>query len=75
MGSQRLLVGVLQWLAAFALLAGLSQPWMGRAAAIGLAMMMLVAVVVRIRINDSPVQTMPALLYLGLTVYLCLAGF
>lgn len=75
LGSQRVLVGALQWVAALGLLAGLSQPWMGRSAAAGLALMMLVAVGVRIRIKDSLVQTLPALFYLLLNAYLCLAAF
>jgi hypothetical protein len=37
--------------------------------------MMLVAVGVRIRIKDSIMQTIPALLYLGLQVYLSLEAF
>ncbi len=75
MDGQRRAVGLLQWLAAAGLLAGLWQPWMGQAAAAGLALMMLVATAVRWRINDSLQQTLPALLYLGLTAYLCLKGF
>ena len=61
--------------AALGLLAGLSQPWMGRAAAAGLALMMLVAVGVRIRIKDTLLQTTPALFYLVLNTYLGLAAF
>jgi len=75
LGSQRALVGGLQLCAAIGLLAGLSQPWMGRAAAAGLAVMMLVAVGVRIKIKDTLPQTIPALLYLALNAYLCLAAF
>ncbi len=75
LGSQRTLVGGLQICAAIGLLAGLSQPWMGRAAAAGLALMMLVAVGVRIRIKDTLLQTIPALLYLALNAYLSLAAF
>ncbi len=74
-GSQRMLVGGLQICAAIGLLAGLSQPWMGRASAAGLALMMLVAVGVRIRIKDTLLQTIPALLYLALNAYLRLAAF
>ena len=73
--SQRALVGALQLGAAIGLVAGLSQPWMGRSAAGGLAAMMLVAVGVRIKIKDTLPQTTPALLYLALNTYLCLAGF
>lgn len=75
LGAQRTLVGGLQWCAALGLLAGMVQPWMGRAASAGLAVMMLVAVGVRIRLRDSPLQTTPALLYLALNVYLCVAAF
>lgn len=73
--SQRILVGVLQWAAGIGLIAGLSEPWMGRAAAAGLALMMLVAVGVRLRIKDTLVQTLPALFFLMLNAYLCLAAF
>ena len=75
LGSKRVLVGVLQWCAGLGLLAGLTQPWMGQAAAGGLALMMLLAVVVRIQIKDSLLRTTPALVYLVLNAYLCLAGF
>jgi len=75
LGSQRTLVGGLQLCAAIGLLAGLSQPWMGRAASAGLAVMMLIAVGVRIKIKDTLPQTTPALLYLALNAYLCLAAF
>ena len=74
-GSQRALIGGLQLCAAGGLLAGLRQPWMGRTAAAGLALMMLVAVGVRIKIKDTFLQTTPALFYLVLNAYLCLAAF
>jgi hypothetical protein len=48
LGSQRMRVGGLQLCAAIGQLAGLSQPWTGRAASAGPAVMMLVAVGVRI---------------------------
>jgi hypothetical protein len=75
LGSQRLLVGILQWCAGIGLFAGISWPWIGQLAAVGLALMMLVAVVVRIQIKDSVLQTIPALFYLMLNSYLCFAGF
>ena len=74
-GPQRTLVGGLQLCAVIGLLAGLNQPWMGRAASGGLALMMLVAVGVRIKIKDSLKQTIPALFYLALNAYLCLAAY
>ena len=75
MRSLRTLVGGLQLCAAIGLLAGQSQPWIGRTASAGLAVMMLVAVGVRIRIKDTVFQTVPALLYLALNAYLCLVAF
>lgn len=74
-GSQRVLVGILQLCAAIGLLAGTSQPWMGIVAAGGLALMMLFAINVRIQIKDTMLQTIPALFYLALNTYLCIAGF
>lgn len=41
----------------------------------GLALMMLGAVGVRIKIKDTFLQTIPALFYLVLNAYLCLAAF
>lgn len=75
LASQRALVGVLQVAAAIGLVVGLQEPWIGRAAAGGLALMMLVAVGVRIRIKDTLLQTAPALLYLALNAYLSVAAF
>ncbi len=72
---QRTLIGALQLGAAIGLLAGLDQPWIGRAASGGLTLMMVVAVGVRIRIKDTLPRTLPALLYLALNAYLCLAAF
>jgi uncharacterized membrane protein YkgB len=75
LASQRVIVGALQWFAGIGLLAGMIQPWLGQLAAGGLALMMLIAVIVRIQIRDSLLQTLPALFYLALNAYLCLAGF
>ena len=61
--------------AALGLLAGMDEPWVGRAASGGLALMMVVAVGVRIRIKDTLPQTTPALLYLALNAYLGFAAF
>ena len=75
MGGQRILVGLLQWAAGAGLIAGLWVPWLGQAAAAGLALMMAVALVVRIRIHDKPYLMLPAAGYLVLNAYLCFAGF
>jgi hypothetical protein len=75
LASQRIPVGILQWCAGGGLLVGMSQPWMGQLAAGGLALMMVVAIIVRIQIKDTLLQTIPALFYLALNIYLCIAGF
>ena len=75
MGGQRVLVGLLQWAAGAGLLIGFYIPWLGQAAAGGLALMMAVALVVRIRIHDKPYLMIPAAGYLALNAYLCFAGF
>jgi uncharacterized membrane protein YphA (DoxX/SURF4 family) len=71
----RPLIGGLQVAAAVGLLAGFSQPWIGRLAAAGLALMMLGAVAVRLKIRDNLFQTLPALTYLGVNGYLCWASY
>jgi hypothetical protein len=75
LGAQCRLVGFLQCAAALGLLAGIFFPWVGQAAASGLALMMLVALGVRIRIGDNFLQMLPAIGYLLLNGYLCVAGF
>jgi hypothetical protein len=75
LSNRRNLVGFLQCAAALGLIAGLWLPWLGQAAAGGLALMMLVALGVRMRIKDSLVQMLPALGYFGLNATLCVAGF
>ncbi len=75
MGAQRTLVGGLQLGAVIGLLTGLVEPWIGIAASSGLALMMLVAVGVRIKVKDSVPKTLPALFYLALNAYLGFAAF
>lgn len=75
LGAQCRLVGVLQCLAALGLIAGFWMPSLGQAAAAGLALMMLFALGVRIRIRDRFAQMLPAMGYLALNTYLCAAGF
>lgn len=75
-GSQIRLIGFLQCCAGIGLLGGLMHmPWIGQASSGGLALMMLVAVWVRIQIKDSLLQTLPALFFTILNAYLCLAAF
>ena len=75
LAAQRIMVGAIQWFAGIGLLAGMSQPWVGQLAAGGLALMMLIAVIVRFQIKDTLLQTIPAVFYLALNTYLCIAGF
>lgn len=74
LAGQRWLVGALQIAAALGLVLGLREPWIGRAAATGLSLMMLLAVGVRIKIKDSFVQALPAFFFFALNAYLALAA-
>lgn len=73
--SFRALVGALQLCGAAGLLIGVSQPWIGRMASFGLALLMLLGVGVRIRINDTLLHTTPAIFYFALNAYLYWAEF
>lgn len=77
LSGQRVWVGLLQWAAGTGLLLGhyLPLPWLGQAAAGGLALMMVGALIVRYRIKDTALQMLPAAGYLLLNGYLCVAGF
>lgn len=63
-------VAWLQLAGALGLVLGLRYPLLGTGAAAGLTIMMLTAVGVRVAIGDALVQLMPALLYMGLNLYL-----
>jgi len=67
----RLIVGWLQVAGALGLWLGLRYPLLGITAGGGLALMMAVAVATRMRIGDTLIQCVPAVLYLLLTVYIC----
>lgn len=75
LGSERVLVGILQVCGGIGLLAGINRPWIGQAAAGGLSLMMLAGIAVRIHIKDTKLQMVPAVVYMLLNAYLCLAGF
>ncbi len=62
----RRLVGALQLLGAFGLLAGFAFRPLLIAAAGGLSLLMLLGVATRIRIRDSLLQTLPALVFFAL---------
>lgn len=58
--AQRRLVGSLEVLGATAVLLGLALPLLGAFAAAGLATLMLLGLVVRLRIHDAPRLMVPA---------------
>ena len=68
--SQRRLIGFLQICGALGLIIGNWFPIVGKAGALGLALMMIAGVIVRIKIRDSLFQTSPAILYCLLNTYL-----
>lgn len=70
LSSLRQLIGFLQICGALGLLAGFRFPVLGQSAAVGLAVMMLLAILVRIKIRDGLVKTTPAILYFLLNGYL-----
>jgi hypothetical protein len=73
--AQRGLIGFLQICGALALVTGFRIPLIGFFGAAGLAVMMFVAIIVRIRIRDSFLQTVPALLYFLLNAYLAFSAY
>ena len=72
--SRYRLVGVAELTAAVGVLAGLAVPALGVAAALGMTVLLVIAVAVHRRAGDSPREAAPALMSLGLSVgYLALA--
>jgi len=75
LASLRKLIGLLQICGALGLLAGFRIPLLGQTAAGGLALMMLLAILVRIKICDSFLKTTPALFYCLANGYLALFAY
>ncbi len=71
----RPLVGSLQIAGGLGLLAGFALPLVGQLAAAGLALLMFLGALLRRQIKDSLAQTLPAVFYLALNVYLAVTGF
>jgi Ni/Fe-hydrogenase subunit HybB-like protein len=63
---QRVATGTLQLLGAAGILTGFIMPIIGLMASSGLAIMMFVAFLVRLRIGDGIVKSAPSLLFLAL---------
>ena len=72
---ERPLIGFLQVCGSLGLIAGMWLPWLGKGGAGGLAVMMLVAVLVRIRISDSFLKTTPAIFYFFVNTYLAIFAY
>jgi len=72
---QRKLIGLLQILGSLGLIGGYWFPPLGLAAASGLSLMMLVGVLVRIKIRDSLLKTIPAIFYSLVNAYLALFAY
>lgn len=73
-GRYRVVVAVLQLMGAAGQLVGLRYPLLGCLASAGLALMMLVAVVVRQQISDAVPRWVPAAAYLAGNTYLAFAS-
>lgn len=61
--SLRHITGILEILGAFGLVAGQWLPWVGLLSAGGLSLLMICGLVVRVRVRDSFIHTLPAVLY------------
>lgn len=71
--SQYRLIGVAELAAAAGIIAGLAVPALGVAAAVGMIVLLGIALVVHRRAGDSPKDAIPALVALGFSVaYLAL---
>ncbi|MEN9845562.1 MAG: hypothetical protein RIS36_709 [Pseudomonadota bacterium] len=56
--------GILEVLGASGLVVGQWLPWVGLVSAAGLSLLMMCGLLVRLRIRDSLLQTLPAVIYL-----------
>jgi uncharacterized membrane protein len=64
----RLITGVLEILGALGLVVGRWIPWVGFISAAGLSLLMVCGLLVRLRIKDAFLQTLPAVIYLIVSV-------
>ena len=72
---QRNATGSLQVLGASALVAGIAYPILGFMSACGFTIMMSSALIVRIRIKDTFIQSLPAMLLLLANIWLCFSFY
>lgn len=72
---QRNSTGLLQILGAIALVCGIVYPVLGFMAALGFTMMMCAAMLVRIKLRDTIVESLPALVLLVSNIWLCFSFY
>ena len=70
MNRWRKVIGALQMTSCLGLLVGFYIPWLTPIVSFLLAVMMLVALIVRLRLRDSALMTTPAAVYFLLSLYL-----
>lgn len=73
--AQRGQIGLLQICGALGLIGGFWSPPLGIASASGLSLMMLVGVLVRVKIRDSLLKTIPAVFYSLVNAWLALFAY
>jgi uncharacterized membrane protein YkgB len=70
----RVLIGILQMAAAIGLLFGFRYPILTLIASGGLAVLMALGLLVRIRLKDAPLVALPAFAFLLLNLYILLSS-
>jgi len=68
--KQRHLTGVLQVIGALGLISGLSISRVGMFAALGLTILMILGFIVRLKIKDSFLQSLPSFIFIWINLYL-----
>jgi uncharacterized membrane protein len=72
---QRVLTGILQLLGGIGLILGLLIPLLGLLASMGLSALMLMGFIIRIKIKDGLIKSLPSFLYMILSIYLSIVFF
>lgn len=74
-GWQMNMIGFLQVSGSIALVIGVCYPYLGLAAAVGFVLMMSIALWVRWKLRDNLKESLPALILLGSSIWLCTSYF
>jgi hypothetical protein len=72
---QRVLTGILQVLGGIGLIVGLMLPVIGLMASIGLSALMFLGFIVRLKIKDGLIKSLPSFLYMILNIWLSMGFF